>query len=150
MVESKPDKVILDFELAAVINTCRELIEDVAVEGCLFHWKKAIFTHVYTLNFSRAVKRDENMQSSLQMLYSLAYLPQADEQMLHHAVSTNNAPEAWNRNWNGTSSRRDNYWKVLSHLQTEEGICKTKWREFTTGVSTSTPTLEGPVGWYQR
>lgn len=55
-VESKPDKVILDFELA-VINTCRKLIEDVAIEGCLFHWKKAIFTQVYTLNieFSHAV-----------------------------------------------------------------------------------------------
>ena len=56
------------------------------------------------------------------------------EQMLQQAVTTNNGDEGWNANWNGTSSRRDNYWKVLSHLQVENGICKTRWRELASGV----------------
>ena len=196
-VQRGPQKIVLDFELAA-INTIEELIPDTAVEGCLFHWKKAIFSQVQKKGLLRLYNQDENMQSALQLIYSLAYVPaeqivdvytqkvrtqimqfatdwnQEDtdnlkrflqyiekyfvgesctrksrrppffshslwnkhQQTMEQAVTTNNAVEGWNCNWNATCTKRPNWWKYLAHLQTEEGLSRMRWREVVDGSYT--------------
>ena len=73
-VSTAPQKLVVDFE-RAVINTVESQIEGIVVEGCLFHWKKAIFSHMQKIGLLRLFNQDENMQSAMQLIYSLAYVP---------------------------------------------------------------------------
>jgi len=75
----KVTQVVCDFE-QAVLNTVKQVFPQVEITGCLFHSRKAIWTHICSprVGLKSLFVDDEKFQEWVYMLYSLCYVPPED------------------------------------------------------------------------
>ena len=77
--EVKVTQVVCDFE-RAVLNTVKQEFSQVDITGCLFHSRKAIWTHIRgpEVGLKPLFVDDVTFQEWVYMLYALCYVPPDD------------------------------------------------------------------------
>ena len=74
---SAPISIAIDFE-QAVIRASRNVFPNVAIQGCVFYWKKNLFSHVGKKGCLRLFYEEENFQIGLDLIYTLCFVPPGD------------------------------------------------------------------------
>ncbi|XP_078621125.1 uncharacterized protein LOC144887624 [Branchiostoma floridae x Branchiostoma japonicum] len=67
---------VIDFE-EALWRVIPQLLPQVNIRGCSFHWKKAVWKHAQQCGLQRAYLEDERIHRWLRRLLALPYLPAA-------------------------------------------------------------------------
>ena len=73
-VGHSPDEIYIDFEQAAV-KSIRKVFPNCAISGCLFHWKKNLFSHVGLKGCLPLFYDDEHFAVGLDILYTISMVP---------------------------------------------------------------------------
>uniref|UniRef100_A0A6P7FDK2 Uncharacterized protein LOC114328960 n=1 Tax=Diabrotica virgifera virgifera TaxID=50390 RepID=A0A6P7FDK2_DIAVI len=74
---ARPNTIIIDFEMA-VVNTFRQLVPDVKIRGCFFHFCKAIWLKVQQLGLEQIYTDDEYFQTIIKSFCALSFVPPAE------------------------------------------------------------------------
>ena len=73
-----PTTILCDFELAVIRAVEQVLGQDVAIQGCFYHFTQATWRKIQELQLSRRYKTDEDFRQFCAKLDGLAFLPVAD------------------------------------------------------------------------
>lgn len=69
--------ITLDFE-QALWTVFRELLPNVSLQGCLFHWTQALWRKVQELGLEPAYRADSRTYKYIRKLMALPFLPEAE------------------------------------------------------------------------
>ena len=78
----KVEKVVLDFE-RATWEALREVVPDVSLQGCVFHWAQAVWRKVQEIGLQAAYINDDASMKFIRRLVALPFLPY--KQLAHHS-----------------------------------------------------------------
>ena len=70
----KGEKVVLDFE-RATWKALREVLPDVSLQGCVFHWTQAVWRKVQEIGLQAAYINDDANMKFIRRLLALPFLP---------------------------------------------------------------------------
>ncbi|XP_067036373.1 uncharacterized protein [Acropora muricata] len=70
-------RITLDFE-RALWTVLRQLLPDVSLQGCLFHWTQALWRKVQELGLEPAYRTDSPTYKYIRKLMALPFLPEAE------------------------------------------------------------------------
>ena len=73
----QPDYLMIDFEMS-MLDAIESVYEGTSVHGCLFHWKQCIFKQLTKKGCLRIYHAEEEFQRLIKLVYTLAFLPEAD------------------------------------------------------------------------
>ena len=85
LVPDGPEHVVVDLELAP-ISLYSQFWPETVVEGCMFHFKKALRTQLSNKGCLTFYNRSTALQSSVERFKSLAFVPAAEVQEVYEEV----------------------------------------------------------------
>ena len=69
------EAAVADFEIA-LWQAMAEVIEDIPIQGCVFHWTQAIWRKVQSIELSTAYTSDQGTYDYVRRLMALPFIPQ--------------------------------------------------------------------------
>lgn len=81
-------KVTIDFE-KAIWTVLRELLPDVEVQGCVFHWTQALWRKVQELGLQPNYMNDRGTYSFIRKVMALPFLPATEIPAMYAQLQAN-------------------------------------------------------------